>query len=226
MRKTYFVTGVAMLLALSAACSKQSATSVSPSSAKPASGNETSGPSGETLKVGAPVPISPINDAVLDGQDATLVCSAPTGTYTGTSLAYDFELYDSNNTKIRTEVVAGTTWVVRGLDFEGHYTWRVRGTSDNAYGPWSTFGSFTTPANRERNFLPSTVIGPRSSSTSRFGSRNHGNTQSVPRAAAMTSLCPSSSLRTCLSRRPPSFGPHSTRSGKRLAGAARRRRNA
>src|SRR5262249_39257868 len=148
MRKTYFVTGVAMLLALSMACSKQSATPVSPSSAKPASGNETSGPSGETLKIGAPVPISPINDAVLDGADATLVCSASTGTYTGTSLAYDFELYDSNNVKVRTEVVTGTTWVVRGLDFEGHYTWRVRGTSDNAYGPWSAFGSFQTPANK------------------------------------------------------------------------------
>jgi hypothetical protein len=148
MRKTYFVTGVAMLLALSLACSRQSAAPVSPSSAKPASVSDTAGPSGETLKIGAPVPISPINDAVLDGADATLVCSASTGKFVGTTLAYDFELYDSNNVKVRTEVVAGTTWVVRGLDFEGHYTWRVRGTSDDAYGPWSTFGSFQTPANR------------------------------------------------------------------------------
>ena len=148
MRKTYYVTGAAVLLTLSVACSKQSAAPVSPSSAKPAAVTETSGPSGETLKISAPVPISPINDAVLDGADATLVCSAPTGKYEGTTLAFDFELYDSNNVKVRTEVVNGTTWVVRGLDFEGHYTWRVRGTSDDAYGPWSTFGSFTTPSNK------------------------------------------------------------------------------
>src|SRR5262245_59413900 len=117
-RTTFFVTGVAALIALSMGCSKQSAAPVSPTSAKPASANETSGPSGETLKIGAPVPISPINDAVLDGADATLVCSAPTSKFVGTSLAYDFELYDSSNVKVRTEVVAGTTWVVRGLEFE------------------------------------------------------------------------------------------------------------
>jgi hypothetical protein len=137
-----------MLLALSAACSKQSATPVSPSSAKPASGNETSGPSGETLKISAPTLVSPINGAVLDGADATMVCSPPTGKFAPTSLAYDFELYDANNTKIRTEVVTGPTWTVHGLDFKSDYQWRVRGTSDNAYGPWSAFGTFSTPDNR------------------------------------------------------------------------------
>jgi hypothetical protein len=147
-RRTYLVTGLAALMALSMACSRQNTAPVSPSSAKPASVSETSGPQGETLKISAPTPISPINDAVLDGADATLVCAPPTSKFEGTTLAYDFELYDSNNVKIRTEVVSGTTWVVRGLDFEAHYTWRVRGTSDNAYGPWSVFGTFQTPANR------------------------------------------------------------------------------
>src|SRR5262245_743803 len=147
-RKTYVVTGVAAFIALAIACSKQNATPVSPSSAKPASGSETAGPQGETLKISAPVPISPINNAVLDGADATMVCSAPTGMFSGTSLAYDFELYDANNVKIRTEVVAGPQWVVHGLDFKSNYTWRVRGTSDNAYGPWSVFAAFQTPDNR------------------------------------------------------------------------------
>ena len=147
-RKVYVVTGVSALLALSMACGRQSNGPVSPSSAKPASVDETSGSAGETLKISAPGIVSPDNDAVLEGGDATLICSPPTVTFAQTTLAYDFELYDSSNTKIRTEIVPGTTWVVRGLEFEGHYTWRVRGTSDDAYGPWSKFGSFQTPANR------------------------------------------------------------------------------
>jgi hypothetical protein len=144
----YVVTSVSALLALSLACGRQNGTPVSPSGAKPASGDESSGSDGATLKISSPVPVSPINDAVLDGADATLVATAATGKFSGTSLAYDFELYDANNVKIRTEIVSGTTWVVRGLDFEGHYTWRLRGTSDSAYGPWSVFGSFQTPANK------------------------------------------------------------------------------
>lgn len=147
-RRMYLVTGVSALVALTVACNRQSGAPVSPSGAKPASVDETSGTAGETLKISAPEPVSPINDAVLDSADATLICTVPTGKFAGTSLAYDFELYDSSNVKVRTEIVAGPQWVVRGLDFEGHYTWRVRGTSDDAYGPWSTFGSFQTPANR------------------------------------------------------------------------------
>ena len=122
-RTTYLVTGLAALTALLMACSRQNAAPVSPSGANPASVSETSGSLGETLKISAPTPISPINDAVLDGADATLVCAPPTSKFVGTTLAYDFELYDSNNVKVRTEVVNGTTWIVRGLDFEGHYTW-------------------------------------------------------------------------------------------------------
>jgi hypothetical protein len=144
----YLVTGVFAFLALATACGRQNAAPVSPSGAKAASVNETSGPSGETLKITAPTLISPINNAVLDGADATMVCAPPTGTFSATTLAYDFEMYDANNVKIHTEVVAAPTWVVRGLAFESSYTWRVRGTSDNAYGPWSAFGAFTTPSNK------------------------------------------------------------------------------
>lgn len=147
-RKTYVVTGVAALVALAIACGKQSDTPVSPSSARAVATNEAAGSQGETLKITAPTLISPINNVVLDGADATMVCTPPTGKFEPTTLAYDFELYDANNVKIRTEVVAGPQWVVHGLDFKSNFTWRVRGTSDNAYGPWSVFGAFTTPDNR------------------------------------------------------------------------------
>src|SRR5438552_723759 len=147
-RNLYAVTGVSALLALSLACGRQTAMPVSPSGANPASNDATAGPAGETLKVTAPVPVSPINDAVLENADATLVATAATGTFAGTTLAYDFELYDGSNVKVRTEVVSAPTWVIRGLSFEAHYAWRVRGTSDNAYGPWSVLAAFQTPANR------------------------------------------------------------------------------
>src|SRR6266576_2312731 len=115
-RNLYMVTGVSALLALSLACGRQNTSPVSPSGAKPASVDANAGPSGETLKISPPVLVAPINDAVLEGADATLVATAAKGTFAGTSLAYDFELYDANNVKVRTEVVSGTSWPVRGLD--------------------------------------------------------------------------------------------------------------
>jgi hypothetical protein len=143
-----FAFGVCALLGLSLACGKQPASPLSPSAASTAGRDEVAGADGATLKVTAPGLVSPINDAVLTGSSVTLVATAATGRYTNSPLAYDFELYDGSGVKVRTEVVAGLTWPVAGLQFEGSYTWRVRATSDNTYGPWSVFGSFKTPANR------------------------------------------------------------------------------
>jgi hypothetical protein len=73
------------------------------------------------------------------------------------SRAYDWEVYDSAGTKVRTEVVSGTSWQVLGLNYEQRYTWRVRATASylgadskpvDAFGPWSAFGSFITPQNK------------------------------------------------------------------------------
>src|SRR5438552_11566968 len=113
LRSMYVVTGVSALLALSVACGRQNSTPVSPSGAKPASGDEVAGADGATLKVTAPTLVSPINDVVLEGATATLIANSATGINANIPFAYDFELYDAGNTKIRTEVVAGTTWVVR-----------------------------------------------------------------------------------------------------------------
>jgi len=66
-------------------------------------------------------------------------------------------VYDAAGVKVRTEVVNGTSWRVQGLNYEQRYTWRVRGTASyvgvdgkvvDAFGPWSTFGSFITPQNK------------------------------------------------------------------------------
>jgi len=159
MRKTYFVIGVSVFVALSFACGRQSAAPMSPTTTRPiVSVNEVSGVNGATLKVSSPTLVSPLNDTVIDGIQPTLVCQPVTTTNGGSvPVAYDWEVYDSANTKVRTEVVNGTSWAVLGLNYEQRYTWRVRatasyvGTDGNAvltFGPWSTFGSFITPQNQ------------------------------------------------------------------------------
>lgn len=157
LRRMYVVTGASAIMALSMACGRQNATPVSPSGTRPASVDEKTGADGATLKVTPPALVSPADNSVLEGATATLVCAESTGDNAPAVLHYDFELYDSNNVKVRTEEVIGTSWTVAGLDFEGRYTWRVRatasyiaddGTTVYAYGPWSVSRSFQTPANR------------------------------------------------------------------------------
>ena len=156
-RRTYVVTGVSALLVLSMACGRDHSAPVSPTSASPASGDEVAGSNGATLKVSAPVPVSPINDVVLETSTATLTCSPSTAANgPAGALAYDFEVYDSTNQKIRTEVVNGTAFTVQGLEYEKHYSWRVRATASyvgtdgktvSTYGPWSALALFQTPVN-------------------------------------------------------------------------------
>jgi hypothetical protein len=160
MRKMYFVTGVSVVVALSFACGRQSAAPMSPSTSKPiVSVDEVAGANGATLKVSSPTLVSPLNDVVIDGIQPTLVCQPATATNSSAPLpvAYDWEVYDSSNTKVRTEVVNSTSWSVLGLNYEQRYTWRVRATASyvgsdgkavDTFGPWSAFGSFVTPQNR------------------------------------------------------------------------------
>src|SRR5215210_2497255 len=99
----YAVTGVSALLALSIGCGRQSATPLSPSSSTTVSSDEAAGPDGNTLKVSKPNLVSPINDFQVDNTRVTLVCSTVTSPI-AVPLAYDFEMYDANNAKVRTEV--------------------------------------------------------------------------------------------------------------------------
>jgi len=143
----YTVASVSALLAFSLACGRESSAPVAPSAVSSTASNA-SASDGSTLKVGAPTLVSPINDQKLDETATTLVASGASVKYTsGGALLYDFELYDDANVKVKTEVVAATAWPFNGLAFNKRYTWRVRATVDNAYGPWSTFGSFVTPDN-------------------------------------------------------------------------------
>jgi hypothetical protein len=158
-QKLYAVIGVSAALAVATACGHQGSTPLSPSGVKPTvSVNEVAGVNGATLKVSSPPLVSPLNDTVLDGIQPTLVCQPAAPTNGGPlTLAYDWEVYDAAGTKVRTEVVNGTSWAVLGLNYEQRYTWRVRATASyvgtdgkvvDTFGPWSNFGSFVTPTNQ------------------------------------------------------------------------------
>ena len=159
-RKLYAVIGVSAALAVATACGRQGSSPVAPSGARPiVSVDEVAGANGATLKVTSPALVSPVNDTVVADAQPTLVCqpSTPTNGASALAVAYDWEVYDSAGTKVRTEVINGTSWKALGLNYEQRYTWRVRATASylgtdgkavDTYGPWSNFGSFITPQNR------------------------------------------------------------------------------
>jgi len=144
--RTYVAAGLSVVIALSIACGRSASTPVSPtSSSKASTGSSATAADGSTLKVSAPNPASPVNDEVTDGTTPTLIASPASGKFTQGALAYDFELYDENNVKIQTLVRPDLNWTVGALEYDKRYTWRLRATADNAFGPWSAFASFRTP---------------------------------------------------------------------------------
>ena len=145
---------LASAVVLTAACSPQSDTLLSPSGAS--SGGIGAGPGGSTLKVAAPAPQSPANGVKLPDstQNITLVVSNSTPMYgTNPTLGYRFEVYNSAGTRVYTNsslAPAGqgtTSFIVPvGLDANQTYGWQARAEYQNTYvSTWSTRFSFTTP---------------------------------------------------------------------------------
>ena len=143
-----------------------------PSSIDSAAGGTAAGPSGGasldgvpeaaadddvTLKASAPTPTSPVNDerlpAVATAADIvnikpTLVTGAARPTYAQSgNFQYRFQVFNPAGAVIEEVVQSGTSYTMtRTLIFSTRYTWRVRAEQDGATGPWSTNGSFVTPA--------------------------------------------------------------------------------
>lgn len=137
----------AAVLAAAMACSKQSPSPVSPSSAlEPAAD---AAPDGSTLKATAPTPVSPVGGAQPD--TVVLTATTATGRFADISPSYEFEIFNASNARVYTSgVIAG---VASGnnvthqppdtaLDFDTPYTWRVRAVFLGAHGPWSSSASF------------------------------------------------------------------------------------
>lgn len=121
-----------------------SPTPTSPASASLASGD--AGASGETLKVGAPTPTSPIGGIQLTTSTIVLNFSAATGTYATISpLSYQIELKNPAGTMIANPTITTTSYTVTAATvFDTLYNWRVRAVYQNAVGPWSSVVTFKT----------------------------------------------------------------------------------
>ena len=140
----FVVIGCVTLLSLAAACSRQSTAPTSPS-APSAAGGAASPADGSTLKVTAPTPTSPINDAQMSDNFPTLTATASTPRFGNPGpLLYRFEVYSETGAKVQDSgLVSSPTFKISAvLSFKQRQTWRVRAEAQGLVGPWSAVASF------------------------------------------------------------------------------------
>jgi hypothetical protein len=140
------VCACAALLALGAACGRQTATPVSPSAG---GGMTDANADGSTLKATAPAPTSPINDQALSDAPV-LTAAAATMKFGGplvNQLVYRFQVFNEAGQQIVDSGQQSTPAyrVTQALDFKKRYTWHVRAEFKTDVGPWSSLASFVSP---------------------------------------------------------------------------------
>jgi hypothetical protein len=140
--------GFALLsLAATVACSQGAQTPVSPSAA---AGSSAANPDGSTLKVSAPVLLSPVGGERVGTRRPTFAFNNSTGKFASVNLTYRLELLDgSGNFVIARSVPQGGGPTTYDLDTELIYNadvqWRVRAEVDGQFGPWSATETFKSP---------------------------------------------------------------------------------
>lgn len=145
MSRKFVLMATAGVMALAMACSRQTATPVSPSAGQATSADAAA--DGSTLKVSAPTLVSPINDA--QQSDApTLTVGAVSGKYSAvpSAVTYRFQVFNPAGQAVVDTTVASVAYKVTAtLAFKTRYTWRVRAEVGTNVGPWSATGSFVSP---------------------------------------------------------------------------------
>jgi hypothetical protein len=140
----FAVTAATLAVALTFACSRQSASPTSPSSNAAAKDDASS--DGSTLKVSAPTPTSPVNDAQMSDTQPTLTASAATPKFDPTlgPLQYRFEVYGDTGARMQDSGLMNSPAfkVTAALTFKKRQTWRVRAEFQGLIGPWSATASF------------------------------------------------------------------------------------
>lgn len=139
------------LLAAVAACTTAPTVPTAPTAA--IGGSTANAADGSTLKVTAPALISPTGGERAEDRRPTLIWLNSEGRYTNIGVAYDIEVWTSTGTSpIYTRTVGespniGAHLVELELEYERDYAWRVRAHVGNpdTVGPWSAYGSFSTP---------------------------------------------------------------------------------
>ncbi len=146
-RHKYAVFGAGCLLAATVACSNTNP--VSPNAALTGSG--AAGPNGETLKIVAPAPIAPVGGARPEG-GVVLVVANVSGQYASFPVTYRYEIRNEAGATVVTgtqAAAAGATTsipVSGALAYDSDHSWRVRAEYNGAFGPWSAYAAFKTPA--------------------------------------------------------------------------------
>jgi hypothetical protein len=142
---------VAVCAAMAVACSGGVNSPASPSAVLGASG--ALNPDGSNLKVSAPIAVTPLFEATNVSLTPTLAAIGSQGrNVTNATLSYRFQVADSDT--FGNIVASGTgavdsSGVVRytvdpALTAARRYVWRVRAELQDAAGPWSNMGAFTT----------------------------------------------------------------------------------
>ena len=150
-QKSFVLCSATALLAVAVACSKSSPSPASPSSS--ASANGEAAADGSTLKVTAPAPQSPVNNA--QPQGLTLVAGTSTAQFLSATpaLTYEFQILTGAGTVIPacTMIVSPSGSTVSAtptctLEFDAAHRWRVRARMGaSAFGPWSAEATFRSP---------------------------------------------------------------------------------
>jgi hypothetical protein len=158
--------GFALLsLAATVACSQGAQTPVSPSAA---AGSSAANPDGSTLKVSAPVLLSPVGGERVGNRRPTFAFNNSTGKFASVNLTYRLELLDgSGNFVIARSVQQGGGPTTYDLDTELVYNvdvqWRVRAEIDGQIGPWSSIETFKSPVQPTAGGPATGNVGPQRS---------------------------------------------------------------
>jgi hypothetical protein len=147
MFRTLPCAATACALAVSIAACNKTPSAPSPSDAGGVATE--AGPSGETLKVQAPTPVSPKDSVQLNTRKPSMIVNNVTGKFAGGTFSYEFELLnDANSAVDRATLGSGsgtTTWdYPTNLERDTPYRWRARARFGPAVGPWSPSSRFIT----------------------------------------------------------------------------------
>jgi len=160
-----FHTALALgVLALAVACSDNKSSSPVAPTNQPTTAVEgaDAAADGSTLKVTAPVQVSPANGTLLSEFEVTLSVNAATPKFTSSAvaLAHRFELL-RGGTAVDSFRGVATSWKP-GFQFESNteYAWRVRAEQGQSFGPWSATWTFRTPDQPEGYNIAGEVYDP------------------------------------------------------------------
>ena len=136
-----------LALALALACSQSPQSPVSPSAA---AGSAAANADGSTLKVAAPVLVSPSGGNRVDTRRPAFVFNNASGKFASVNVTYRLELLDSaGNFGAARSVAQGSGPTSYDLDIDLPYNtdvqWRVRAELDGQFGPWSSLETFKSP---------------------------------------------------------------------------------